>query len=329
MTAAVVSRHPFLAEHPGVRVKALAECANEVWTGQNHHVWVDVETPTPEQLKELEHAFKFNRLALEDALELGHWARFEVYPEHVFLIFRTLAEPEDVTDRTERVSFFWYPELQSLITFRNEPVTYLENVWHEMDSRRERSPVDIMYALLQRGADTFFTFVDELEGRTDELEERVFVGKLIPGSAADFASQVFDLKHTMISARRLVSGARETVAQFARHATMLSPEGAILFRDVTDHLARVYDGLDSARDVLTSLLDVHLSVQSNRMNEVMKTLTIVSTVFLPLTFMAGVWGMNFRFMPELSWPLGYAFAWFSFALIGVGFAWYFKRRGWW
>jgi magnesium transporter len=329
VTAAVVSKHPFLAEHPGIRVKALAACANEVWAGQNRNVWVDVESPTTEQIKELEKTFGFNRLALEDALELGHWARFEVYPEHVFLIFRTLAEPEDVTDRTERVSFFWYPDLQSLITFRNEPVTYLENVWNEMDSRRERSPVDIMYALLQRGTDTFFTFVDELEGRTDELEERVFVGKLIPGSAADFASQVFDLKHTMISARRLVSGARETVAQFARHATMLSPEGAILFRDVTDHLARVYDGLDSARDVLTSLLDVHLSVQSNRMNEVMKTLTIVSTVFLPLTFMAGVWGMNFRFMPELSWPLGYAFAWFSFMLVGAGFAWYFKSRGWW
>jgi magnesium transporter len=327
--APTVSKHPFLPEHPGIRVKALKACANEVWTGQNQNVWVDVESPSPEQLRELERAFKFNRLALEDALERGHWARFEVYPEHVFLIFRTLAEPEDVTDRTERVSFFWYPELQSLITFRNEPVTYLENVWHEMDSRKDRSPVDIMYALLQRGADTFFTFVDELESRTDELEERVFVGKLIPGSAASFASEVFELKHTMISARRLVSGARETVAQFARHATMLSPEGAILFRDVTDHLARVYDGLDSARDVLTSLLDVHLSVQSNRMNEVMKTLTIVSTVFLPLTFLAGVWGMNFRVIPELSWPLGYAFAWAMFALVGVGFAWYFKRRGWW
>jgi magnesium transporter len=327
--APTVSKHPFLPEHPGIRVKALKACANEVWTGQNQNVWVDVESPTSDQIKELEKVFGFNRLALEDALERGHWARFEVYPEHVFLIFRTLAEPEDVTDRTERVSFFWYPELKSLITFRNEPVTYLENVWHEMDSRKDRSPVDIMYALLQRGADTFFTFVDELESRTDELEERVFVGKLIPGSAASFASEVFELKHTMISARRLVSGARETVAQFARHATMLSPEGAILFRDVTDHLARVYDGLDSARDVLTSLLDVHLSVQSNRMNEVMKTLTIVSTVFLPLTFLAGVWGMNFRIIPELSWPLGYAFAWAMFALVGVGFAWYFKRRGWW
>ena len=329
MTATAASKHPYLAEHPGIRVKALSACQDEAWSGQNRNVWVDIESPTPEHLVELQKSFGFNKLALEDALEHGHWARFEVYPQHVFLIFRTLAEPEDVTDRTERVSFFWYPELQSLVTIRNEPVTYLEAVWQEMNTRKDRSPVDIMYALLQRGADTFFTFVDELEGRTDDLEERVFTGKLIPGAAASFASQVFELKHTMISARRLVSGARETVAQFARHATMLSPDGAILFRDVTDHLARVYDGLDSARDVLTSLLDVHLSVQSNRMNEVMKTLTIVSTVFLPLTFLAGVWGMNFKFIPELQWPLGYLFAWCSFALVGLGFAWYFKSRGWW
>lgn len=329
MIAPALSKHPFVPEHPGIRAKALEACDDVAWSGQNRNVWVDVESPSRADLEQLGRAFGFNRLALEDALERGHWARFEVYPQHVFLIFRTLAEPEDVTDRTERVSFFWYPELQSLVTLRNEPVTYLEGVWKEMDSRKDRSPVDIMYALLQRGADTFFTFVDELESRTDDLEERVFNGRSVPGSAASFASQVFDLKHTMISARRLVSGARETVAQFARHATMLSPDGAILFRDVTDHLARVYDGLDSARDVLTSLLDVHLSVQSNRMNEVMKTLTIVSTMFLPLTFLAGVWGMNFRIIPELQWPLGYAFAWGMFALVGAGFAWYFKRRGWW
>ncbi len=312
-----------------MRVKRLDACTDDAWMGQNNNVWVDVETPNSSDLSSLSNAFTFNPLALEDALERGHWSKFEVYPEHVFLIFRTLAEPEDVTDRTERVSFFWYPQQNALITVRNEPVTYLEKVWLEMNTRKNRSPVDILYALLQRGTDTFFTFVDELEDQTDNLEKRVFNGRVRPGATTNFVSEVFDLKHTMIQARRLVSAARESIAQFARHATMLSPDGAILLRDVTDHLARVYDGLDSARDVLSSLLEVHLSVQSHRMNEVMKTLTIVSTVFLPLTFLAGVWGMNFEFMPELKWPLGYVFALSMFVLVGVGFTWYFKRRGWW
>lgn len=100
-------------------------------------------------------------------------------------------------------------------------------------------------------------------------------------------------------------------------------------RDVVDHLARVYEGLDSERDALSTLLDVHLTVQSNRMNEVMKTLTTVSTIFLPLTFLAGVWGMNFKFMPELEQPWGYLMAWGAFALVGLLLALVFKRRGWW
>ena len=97
----------------------------------------------------------------------------------------------------------------------------------------------------------------------------------------------------MIVARKRVSGARENVAQLARHATEVSPQETLYLRDIADHLARVYDGLDSAREVITVLLDVHLNVQNRRLSEVMRTLTTVSIVFLPLTFLAGVWGMNF------------------------------------
>lgn len=296
--------------------------------GRTDHIWVDVESPSPEDLVALKQHFSLNVLALEDALERGHWSRFEVYPEHVFLIFRTLAEPEDVTDRTERVSIFWFPESQSLLSFRNEPVTYLENVWHEFEPRSDRAPLDVLYALLQRGTDTYFGFLDALEDRTDNLEERVF-GQVRPGrQAAQFTSEVFELKHTMMAARRLVSGARESVAQFSRHATALDSQGSIYLRDVADHLTRVYDGLDSARDVLTGLLDVHLNVQSNRMNETMRTLTTVSTIFLPLTFIAGVWGMNFVDIPELKLSWGYALAWGVFISVALGLGVIFKRRGW-
>ena len=133
----------------------------------------------------------------------------------------------------------------------------------------------------------------------------------------------------MIQARRLVSGAREAIGQFSRHVTALEPSAAMYLRDVGDHLTRIYDGLDTSRDVLSSLLDVHLSVQSNRMNEVMKTLTTMSSIFLPLTFLAGVWGMNFKFMPELEQPWGYIFAWVMFTVAGISLAVYFKWRKWW
>ncbi len=322
------SKHPVLPHRPGMRAMRLSDGAMvESWDFETKGMWLDVESPASTDLEKLQQGFSLNALALEDALDVGHWARFEVYPEHAFLIFRTLAEPEDVTSRTERVSFFWFPNLGSLITFRNEPVTYLEGVWKEMLGKHGRKPMDVMFALLSRGSDTFFSFLDELETLTDELEERVLDGSR-GRDAREFTEEVFDLKHTLIYSRRLVSGAREAVAQFARHAITIEPAAGIFLRDVSDHLTRVYEGVDSAREVLSSLLDVHLSVQSNRMNEVMKTLTAVSAIFLPLTFLAGVWGMNYRFMPELQQPWGYAFAWMVFLCTACGLFLFFKRKGW-
>jgi magnesium transporter len=322
------SKHPMIAAKPGIRVKCL-ETNNDLQLEQKQHkVWVDVENPHEVDLLRLGEYFRFNRLALEDALDPDQWARFESYPEHLFLVLRTLAEPEDVTDRTEKVAIFWYPELESVVTIRHEPITYIEGTWTELAHRKGLSATDVLYTILDEGTDTFFIFLDELELRTDELEEAVFHPTRVMPSQ-EFAARVFELKHTIIAARRLASSARENVAQFSRHATALSPEGAIYLRDVSDHLTRIYDGIDSARDVLSSLLDVHLTVQSNRMNEVMKTLTTVSTIFLPLTFLAGVWGMNYVFMPELHWKYGYAFAWGSFIAAALAFAAYFKWRKWW
>ncbi len=320
------SKHPVLAENRGIRVKCLEQCT-ALELGRTKRVWIDVETPTAEELAKLQAMFSLNALALEDALELGHWSKFESYTEHLFLIFRTLAEPEDVTDRTERISIFWFPQLETLLTIRNEPVTYLENVWNEFQTRADVRAVDVLYGLLDRGTDTFFTFLDELETITDELEERVFAPHQV--GTTQFFSEVFELKHTMIRARRLVSGAREAVAQFSRHVTALEPSAAMYLRDIGDHLTRIYDGLDSSRDVLSSLLDVHLSVQNNRMNEVMRTLTTMSSIFLPLTFLAGVWGMNFKLMPELEQSWGYPFAWLIFIVAGLSLAIYFKWRKWW
>lgn len=331
------SKHPHLPPDPGVRVKNLGRCDDETWRGQTHGVWVDAESPNAEQLAALKQAFKFNPLALDDVLETDHWSRFERYPEHLFLIFRTLAEPENLTDRTEELDIFWFPEQNVLVTFRNEPVTYLSEVWADTNSFSGQTPVDILYALLQRGTDTFFTFLDELEDRTDALEQSLFEpseNAPDPPAGRDVRTRplyrdIFALRRTLIGTRKRVSSARENVAQLARHAADVSPEGGLYLRDVADHLARVYGGLDAGRDVLSGLLEVYLNVENQRLNEVIRTLTTVSTIFLPLTFLAGVWGMNFRFEPEFGWRYGYAFAWASFITVGGLLLWYFKRKRWW
>lgn len=321
-----------------IRAQSLVRNEDVDWRREQASVWVDVLSPSDEELAALRDVFPFNKLALEDALTEGQWSRFEAYPEHVFLVFRTPDEPIRCTNQTERVSFFWYPRTDTLVTVRRHEVEYLDLLWKEVEPVTHGSEEQIIYLLLAQGANTFFQFSDALQERTDELEEEMFTNF----KPNDLAQRVFEYKHLILNMRRLASQAREAIAAFSRHTLIVTnsaqvPNGTIspqaqevslYIRDVVETLARVYETLDSSREVLSNILDVNLTVQSNRMNEVMKTLTVISSIFLPLTFLAGIWGMNFHHMPELDWRLGYPFALATMAVVAGGMIWYFRRRGW-
>ncbi|WP_034334890.1 magnesium transporter CorA family protein [Deinococcus misasensis] len=315
-------------------IRALSMISPDIPDWKNHpeSVWVDVLAPTAAELQELQKVFSINPLALEDALTEGHWSRFEAYREHAFLVYRTLKPGVKCNEDTERLSLFWYPETDTLITLRLREVEYLNSVWQSFEPVVHGIEERVIYHLLSRGTDSFFDFTDTLKEETDVLEESLFQTQ----SSPQLVRQVFQYKHLIMSARRLVSSARESVAAFSRHAALMSQESqhhpeelSMYLRDVVDVLGRTYESLDSSREVLTSVLDVNLTLQSNRMNEVMKTLTTVSTIFLPLTFLAGVWGMNFEHMPELHLKHGYLLSWLAFLTLGLGLGWYFRRRGWW
>ncbi|MBZ9714868.1 magnesium transporter CorA family protein [Deinococcus multiflagellatus] len=290
------------------------------WAGETQDIWVDAQAATPEELARLRAAFPINPLALEDVLERGHWSRAEVYPEHAFVTVRSYARPEEVDDFTERLSILTFGE--AVVTMSTAGTRALGAVWALTGRERVNTPQEVTYELLDQTADTFFTVVDALEERADALEERVFQGQQNP------VADVFAMKHLITQARRLTAEAREATALLGRHANC-GPADLVRYRDVQDSFTRASGQLDGLRDLLTSLLDLHLGLQSQRMNEVMRTLTAVSVVFLPLTFLAGVWGMNFEHMPELRSPYGYLMAWLSFILIGGTLAAVFKRRGWW
>lgn len=285
--------------------------------------WIDACEPDDGEITQLRSALALNDLALEDTLQRGHWSRFEQYPEHAFLIARTLEQPDQIDSPTERVSMFWTERV--LLTMTNEKVPYLELVWRDCQRGRIDRPQQIVHDLLDHAADTFFVHADALHDYVDDLEEQVF-DQTRRDDGSGFVRTVFDHKHRIMSTRRLVGGLSDATHGAARAS---GTEDALHFRDVHADLNRVSDLLDSSREVLASVLDVHLTVQSNRMNEVMKTLATVSTVFLPLTFLAGVWGMNFTNIPELDWRYGYAFAWTIMLMVAGALAAYFRRRGWW
>lgn len=305
-----------------IRARRLSDGQEFEWGGETRGVWVDVQGITAEDLAPVRTVFALNRLALEDVMEVGHWSRAEQYPEHAFITVRSFARPETTEEFTERLSVFVFPETVLTVSMRG--TLALRHVWPLVNGRESvNSAAEVTYELLDHTADTFFTVADTLEAEVDALEERVFRAE-----RENPVGAVFDLKYLIGQARRLATDAREASALLGRHAEG-SAADLVRYRDVQDSFTRAASRFESLREALTSLLDLHLSLQSQRMNEVMRTLTAVSVVFLPLTFLAGVWGMNFEHMPELGQPWGYAFAWLSFIAVGAALAAYFKRRGWW
>lgn len=278
-------------------------------------VWVDVETPTLEELETLKKAYPLNLLALADAQEIGHWSRFEQYPEHLFLVFRTLETPDQVESRTERVSYFCYPDRQVLLTWRNEHVGYLEDFWKHF---YPVSATVLWHRLLDRGVETFFAHVEGLHERLEDLEEEA-----LSRDGADFPRLILTARRRVAAVRRLTSQAREALLHLERLPVL--GNDAYLFRDLTDRIGRVYEGLDAARDELSNVLDVNLAAQNNRLNLVVQRLTVLSALFLPLTLWTGIYGTNVKLWAyNLAFPVSAAFLWGGLVVIATGLAVWMK-----
>lgn len=288
-------------------------------------LWLHATAPSRDELVLLDRIYPMNELALEDALESGHPSHYQKYPEGDFMTFRTLADPGKLSEDSERISIFLYPG--SLLTLATEPLPYLDRVREIVGRESVDTPAEVTFELLDLGAESYSVFMRALEDQIDALEQQMF-DTSTRRETANLVQIVFDLKQRLNHARRLALDTQDALNLMARHASV-SDGDLLRFRDVRDSMNRLSKRMDTGRDNLSNLLTIHSSVQSQRMNEVMRTLAAVSTVFLPLTFLAGVWGMNFDHMPELHWISGYALAWASFLLVGLTLAWVFKRRGWW
>jgi magnesium transporter len=302
-----------------VRTKYLAD---GLVCNMQARVWVDVETPTAEEIRALQNQYPINDMALADAKEIGHWSRFESYPSHLLLIFRTLEAPK-AKSRTERISFFFFPEQQVLLTYRNEPVAYLEEAWQSFKGVANGSGcLWLWQKLLDRAVETFFDYADNLTEHLEDLEELA-----LEGEGASTAHEVFSARREVLRVRRLASQARESLVHMERLPQLGSD--AYLFRDPTDRMGRVYELLDAARDELSNILDISLAAQNNKLNKVVQSLTVISVLFLPLTLWAGIYGTNFESFSEYKWPLGSWFFWGGLVFIALSLSWWMKRQKWW
>lgn len=285
-------------------------------------VWIDVLNPDEESLALVSARFPLPPLAVEDCLHYPQRPKLDSYPDQTFLIWLL---PHVVTDdgfNAHELDVFLGAE--HLVTVHTADIPALNSVLLHADSHIARGVEWTLHAILDMAVDEVFPMVEEL---SDELEQLETV--MLAEARPEHLQRLYAAKRSLVSLHKLVGPERDVVRGLARLEAFVEPEAYMYFQDVGDHLARLADQIDTYRDVASGTMDIYVSVQGNRMNQIMKQLTVVATIFMPLTLISGIYGMNFRYMPELEWRYGYFMAWGLMGLVALGMFTYFRRKDWW
>jgi len=271
--------------------------------------------------------FGIHPLVLEDVCNTDQRPKIEDHGEYLYIVLKMVDydEKQKAIDM-EQVSLILMP--RCVITFQEKPGDVFEPVRNRLRGGKGRirkaGPDYLAYALLDSVVDRYFLLLEKLGDEVEALEEKILAD---PGS--ETVRELHGLKREMIFLRRAAWPMREIVARLERGGSeLVDSETEIYLRDLYDHSVQVIDSIETLRDLLSGLLDIYLSSVSNRMNEVMKVLTIIATIFIPLTFIAGVYGMNFSYMPELEIPWAYPAVWVVMILLALGMVVFFRKRKW-
>jgi magnesium transporter len=280
-----------------------------------------------EALARLGGIFGLHPLLLEDVASPGQRPKLEEYEDHLFIVARALAfDAERLELAQEQVALVvgrgW------LVSFQEGPGPLFAAVQQRL--RRGRGRIRrlgadyLAYALLDSVVDQYYVALEAMSEAAEELEDR-----LLERPDAQALEELHKLKRQVLAFRKAVWPLREVAAWLAREESgLVSAESHVFLRDLHDHVVQAADQAETLREVTGGLMDIYLSSMSHRMNEVMKVLTIIATLFIPLTFVAGVYGMNFQWMPELGWRWGYPAALGFMAALAGGLLVYFRKKGW-
>lgn len=277
-------------------------------------------------IEEIGEKLKLHPLLLEDVLNTAHQPKIEDYDNFIFVIAKFLKYDEEKSEiKTEQISFVLHKDM--LITFQEFHDYTFNNVMEriEVGSSIRKNGVDyLFYALLDAVVDNYFLVLERIADKIDLLEDQLMLNpdKMV-------LQEIYKLKKEMIYVRNSIWPLRNIISNLTQNEFGLIHERTIYYlRDVHDHIVQMIDIIETYRDILSGMLDTYLSSIGNRTNEVMKVLTIFSTIFIPLTFLAGIYGMNFTNMPELNWKYGYLIFWGISLGILIIMVRYFKNKKW-
>lgn len=248
-----------------------------------------MQAPTREELETLRQEFGFHPLAIEDVLTRHQRPKIDVYPDHYFLVVYRIGADTGGDVLLQELDFFIGHNF--LVVTHDSEIPFLDEVFERFRRAPEKKSVSrLLYQILDAIVDEYFPFVDAIAERTGEIEDAIFH----EFEAAEL-EKVLALKRDLALLRRVVGPERDTInVLLRRDPPVIEPGEVFYFQDVYDHLVRVTDSIDTYRDLLSGSLDAFLSIQNNRLSEVVKKLTVISVIFLPLTFLTGFFGMNFE-----------------------------------
>lgn len=289
------------------QVRDVAQAAEILALRDDPHqvIWVDIEAASEADLQALHVEFGFTSLELEDCLHQHQRPKCEVHDDHVFVVLYEFLEPIPLKGPIEARELMLFMGPRYVVTVHPRPltaVTLAAERWRGVPGLEQDAASYLGYLIMDAVVDTYFPVVEGLSDRLDTLEDDIMDGRddaVLPA--------IMGLKKQTLGVRKLITPLRDIFMVFLRGpGSQFGHKTYAYYQDVLDHLLRVSDSLDMHRDILASAVDLYMSTVSNRTNETMKKLTVLSTVLMTCALIAGIYGMNFKYMPELEYRYGYA-----------------------
>jgi magnesium transporter len=271
--------------------------------------------------------FDIHGLILEDILNTHQRPKFEEFDDYLYIVIKALALSTDQFNvEYEQVSLLLLNKF--VFTFKEKPDALFDPLFGRLDNDKSQlrnlGTDYLTYVIMDSIIDEYFTLQDTFDELIENIED-----ELLTNPSAQTLATIQKIKRELIFLRRSVSPLRELLASIQRsESPLLNAKTKRYFGDVYDHVIRVTEAMESYRDLIAGMLDIYLSSVSNKMNETMKVLTVFASIFIPLTFIAGVYGMNFEYMPELKWRWGYPALWVVFIGVSVFLLRFFKKKNW-
>ncbi len=271
---------------------------------------------------------KIHPLLMEDILNTTHRPKWEEYADYIFIVLKLVEFKSELNEvRTDQVSIilgermvFTFQEME-----RNTFEPIILRLQNSVGRIRKMGADYLVYSLMDLIIDSYFNTLEKIAEKIESLEEEI-----MSRPKEQTLKKIHKLKREMIYLRKSIWPVREIISKFQRSDSKLIKPATLVFSgDLYDHIIQIIETLDIFRDLLIGMHDTYLSTNSNRLNEIMKILTIISTIFIPLTFIVGVYGMNFHYMPELGWHYGYFITWGIMLILFIMMFLFFKRKKWW